>query len=70
MFWKVLAALTFYSAIVATTPAVSAPTAETAPACDPLSYCCKVCRKGKACGNTCIARDRNCTQPPGCACDE
>lgn len=31
--------------------------------------CCKVCRAGKACGNSCIAKDRNCYQPPGCACD-
>jgi len=33
------------------------------------SECCKVCRKGKACGNTCIAREKDCHQPPGCACD-
>jgi hypothetical protein len=31
--------------------------------------CCKICKKGKACGNSCIARDKNCHQPPGCACD-
>lgn len=31
--------------------------------------CCKVCRKGKACGNSCIARHLTCHQPPGCACD-
>ncbi|MCW3836690.1 hypothetical protein ACFQ1E_12570 [Sphingomonas canadensis] len=31
--------------------------------------CCKVCTKGKACGNTCIARHLNCHQPPGCACN-
>jgi hypothetical protein len=34
----------------------------------PMS-CCKVCTKGKACGNSCIAADKNCHQPPGCACD-
>ena len=32
--------------------------------------CCKICRKGKACGNSCIARSRTCHQAPGCACDE
>lgn len=32
--------------------------------------CCKICRKGKACGDTCIARDKDCHEPPGCACDE
>jgi hypothetical protein len=31
--------------------------------------CCKVCRKGKACGDTCISRDDQCHVPPGCACD-
>jgi len=36
---------------------------ETAP-----SACCKVCRKGKPCGNSCIARDRRCRKGPGCAC--
>ena len=30
--------------------------------------CCKVGSKGKPCGNSCIARDRTCTRPPGCAC--
>jgi hypothetical protein len=35
----------------------------------PSAECCKVCRKGKACGNTCIAREKDCHQPPGCACD-
>jgi hypothetical protein len=31
--------------------------------------CCKVCTVGKACGNTCIARDKVCHVGPGCACD-
>ncbi len=31
--------------------------------------CCKVCRKGKACGNSCINKNYSCQQPPGCACD-
>jgi hypothetical protein len=33
------------------------------------SECCRTCRKGKACGDTCVARDRECTVAPGCACD-
>ena len=33
------------------------------------SACCKVCRKGKACGNSCISRSYQCYQPKGCACD-
>ena len=31
--------------------------------------CCKVCTRGKACGNTCIRKSYQCRQPPGCACD-
>jgi hypothetical protein len=32
--------------------------------------CCKICRKGKACGDSCISRDKDCNKPPGCACNE
>lgn len=31
--------------------------------------CCKHCSKGKACGNTCISRDKTCHVGPGCACN-
>ena len=31
--------------------------------------CCKICRKGKACGNSCIRRTYTCRKQPGCACD-
>ena len=31
--------------------------------------CCKTCRKGKACGDSCISRTKTCHKPPGCACD-
>ncbi len=31
--------------------------------------CCKTCRKGKACGDSCISRDKTCRKPKGCACD-
>jgi hypothetical protein len=30
--------------------------------------CCKICRKGQACGNSCISWDKTCHRPPGCAC--
>lgn len=33
-----------------------------------LSRCCKVCTKGKPCGDTCIAQDKTCHVGPGCAC--
>lgn len=31
--------------------------------------CCKTCTKGKACGDSCIAKNKDCHQPAGCACD-
>ncbi|MBN9886580.1 hypothetical protein [Salipiger abyssi] len=34
-----------------------------------LAACCKICRKGKACGDSCISRDKNCRKGAGCACD-
>lgn len=35
----------------------------------PRRTCCKICTKGKACGDSCIARNRTCRKPPGCACN-
>ena len=37
--------------------------------CIPRSQCCKVCSRGKACGNSCISRSYNCRNGSGCACD-
>lgn len=31
--------------------------------------CCRVCRTGKACGDTCIARNETCRTSGGCACN-
>lgn len=31
--------------------------------------CCRICRKGKACGDGCIGANKNCRKPAGCACD-
>lgn len=31
--------------------------------------CCKICSKGKACGDSCIARNKTCRKGPGCACN-
>lgn len=30
--------------------------------------CCKVCKTGKPCGNTCIAKTETCHVGSGCAC--
>jgi hypothetical protein len=37
--------------------------------CVPRETCCKVCRKGQACGNTCIRADYDCHKGRGCACN-
>src|SRR5581483_9195785 len=34
----------------------------------PPSTCCRHCSTGKPCGDSCIARNLTCHQPPGCAC--
>lgn len=31
--------------------------------------CCKNCIKGKACGDSCIAKDKDCPVGSGCACN-
>lgn len=31
--------------------------------------CCKTCKAGKACGNSCISKSKTCHKPPGCACN-
>jgi hypothetical protein len=35
---------------------------------DTPKQCCRVCRRGKVCGNGCISQERQCTKEPGCAC--
>jgi hypothetical protein len=30
--------------------------------------CCRVCKSGQPCGDACIAADKVCRKPPGCAC--
>jgi hypothetical protein len=37
--------------------------------CVPASKCCKICSKGKACGNSCISRRYTCHKGRGCACN-
>ena len=31
--------------------------------------CCKTCKAGKACGDSCISKKYECHQPKGCACN-
>ena len=44
-------------------------TVEAARKCTPKAECCKVCDKGKACGNSCISKKFTCRKGRGCACD-
>ena len=37
--------------------------------CIPPSRCCKICSTGKACGDSCISRDKTCHKGRGCACN-
>ena len=34
-----------------------------------VGSCCKICSKGKACGNSCISRSYTCHKGVGCACN-
>lgn len=48
---------------------VVVPTAAPPPPQQPARSCCKICTTGKACGNSCISRNKTCHQPAGCACN-
>lgn len=55
------------SALPAAAPRISP--VSPADAVQPQRSCCRTCNKGKACGNGCIAREKVCRQPVGCACN-
>ena len=38
-------------------------------ACDSNEDCCRICQTGKACGDSCIARNETCRVGSGCACN-
>jgi hypothetical protein len=50
--------------VTASTPILASCGDSTAP-----NGCCKVCKTGKACGDTCIAKTDTCHKGAGCACD-
>jgi hypothetical protein len=37
--------------------------------CATAAGCCKTCRAGKACGDSCIAANKPCKKGRGCACN-
>jgi competence protein ComEC len=52
-------------------PPVTTPSTPTTPTPTPPSVqgCCRICTAGKACGDSCIAKNKNCNVGPGCACN-
>jgi hypothetical protein len=58
-------------ALAALALTVTSMTGAAAPICGTAfaESCCKTCKKGKACGDSCIARDKACHKPKGCACN-
>lgn len=57
-----------WSTIVPPTP-TSYPSWVTNPTPSQPTGCCKICRKGKACGDSCISASYTCHKGPGCACN-
>lgn len=45
----------------------AAPLTPADPACA-APACCRTCKSGKPCGDGCIAKDKHCDKPKGCAC--
>ena len=39
------------------------------PSCVPRALCCKMCKKGVACGDSCVSGRYSCQKERGCACD-
>jgi micrococcal nuclease len=51
------------------TPAPSQPSFPPSPRpATPQTGCCRVCRTGKACGESCLAAGKTCMNSPGCVC--
>lgn len=69
---RFLFALLFPLLLVPAASADPMPTPRPACSLDAASgktLCCKVCRKGKACGDACIAKNKSCNKAGGCACN-
>lgn len=62
-------ALVLAATVLLVAPAPASTSQTPIPGTQIAQACCKVCSKGKACGDSCVAADRTCRQPPGCACD-
>lgn len=60
--WRILRVLPVVL-VTASTPLVSACNDSSGP-----GGCCKVCKEGKPCGDTCISKSDTCHVGAGCAC--
>lgn len=49
-------------------PGATRPAVPHDPSGERPGQCCRVCKSGKPCGDACIAADKTCRKPPGCAC--
>ena len=73
--WTVVRSEPTAAPLPAWVPAVVAPPTSAAPSWTPnptpvpSRSCCKICTKGKACGDSCISRSYTCRKGPGCACN-
>ncbi len=68
----IIASFTALAALCSQGPVASAKPAAQSTVHHPTSvsgYCCKICTIGKACGDSCISRYKDCNVGPGCACD-
>jgi hypothetical protein len=63
------AAVPLGSSDVASPVVASFEDGSTAQSCTPAEQCCKICSKGKACGNSCIRASYTCHKGRGCACN-
>jgi hypothetical protein len=61
--WRILRVVPL-ALITASTPLVAACNDSSGPG----SGCCKICREGKPCGDTCISKTDTCHVGAGCAC--
>ncbi len=65
---RTLSLIPLLAALLFTSSAPPARACEINPATG-VTSCCKVCKGGKACGDSCIARNKSCNKGRGCACN-
>jgi hypothetical protein len=49
-------------------PAITKPLPKSTATAEAPAQCCRMCKKGKPCGDGCISAERQCKKEPGCAC--